>query len=58
VLFSIQDLNATIEPWCQYSILRKTALMSLATESLPSPDGGRLPFVVPENKHQHRRTEP
>ena len=28
-------LNAAINPWCQYSILPKTALMSFVTESLP-----------------------
>src|SRR6516164_852425 len=35
VFFAIHDLNAAIEPWCQCSILRKTASISLVTESLP-----------------------
>ena len=29
-------LNAAIELWCQYSILRKTASISLVTEKFPS----------------------
>ena len=30
-------LNAVIEPWCQYSILRKTASISSITECEPRP---------------------
>jgi uncharacterized protein with HEPN domain len=30
-------LNPAIDPWCQYSILRRTASMSFVTERLPLP---------------------